>query len=127
MPRNIIESKNAPAAVGPYSQAVWHGDTLFLSGQTPLVPETGVLASGDIGAQTEQAFRNIKAVLSEAGLSLENAVKLTVYLTSMDDFKAMNAVYEQQLSPPYPARTTIAVAALPVGASVEIEVVAKRG
>lgn len=113
--------------VGPYSQAVETGDGLvFLSGQTPLDPVTKKLVTGDIGAQTEQCFRNLFAVLEAAGLDERAVVKVTVFLTDMADFQAMNAVYATKFSAPYPARSTFAVAALPLGASIEIELVAKR-
>ena len=126
MSRKTVTSQNAPAAVGPYSQAVWNGNTLFMSGQIPLDPKTGKVVEGDVSAQAQQVFTNIKAVLEEAGLSLEHAVKLTVFLTDMNDFAAVNAVYEKQFEAPYPARSAIAVAALPLGVQVEIEVIARR-
>jgi 2-iminobutanoate/2-iminopropanoate deaminase len=113
-------------AVGPYSHAIEAGDLVFLSGQTPLDPKTGALVSGGIGAQTERCFRNLFEVLAAAGLSPDDVVKVNVYLVDMSDFAAMNAVYERQLSRPFPARTTIGVAALPLGARIEIELVARR-
>jgi 2-iminobutanoate/2-iminopropanoate deaminase len=123
--REIISTTAAPAAVGPYSQAVRAGELLFCSGQIPLDPATGTLVAGDVTAQTEQVFANIKAVLAAAGLGLEHVMKSTVYLLDMADFAAMNAVYGQHFAQPFPARTTIAVAKLPAGASVEIEVIAR--
>ena len=119
---------NAPGAVtvGPYSHAVDSGDLVYLSGQTPLDPATGVPAEGGIGAQTERCFQNLFGVLAAAGLTPDDVVKVNVYLVDMADFTAMNAVYERQLSRPFPARTTIGVAALPLGARIEIELVARR-
>jgi len=105
---------------------VWAGDVLYLSGQTPIDPSTGQLVAGDIAAQTQRVFDNLEAVLSDAGLSLDDVVKSNVYLTTMRDFPGMNAVYQKRFVAPYPARTTVAVAELPLGASVEIEVVARH-
>jgi 2-iminobutanoate/2-iminopropanoate deaminase len=122
---DIIATADAPAAIGPYSQAVKAGELLFCSGQIPLDPATGKLVEGDVTAQTERVFANIKGVLAAAGLTLDHVVKANVYLVSMSDFAAMNAVYNQQMSQPYPARTTVAVAALPAGAQVEIDVTAR--
>lgn len=115
------------AAVGPYSHAVEAGDLVFLSGQTPLDPATGKLVEGDIAAQTEQCFRNLFGVLEAAGLTEADVVKANVFLTDMGDFAAMNKVYATKFSAPYPARSTVAVAALPIGAQVEIELIARRG
>lgn len=126
MTRKIVDTNNAPAAVGPYSQAVWHDDLLFLSGQTPLEPATGRLVEGDISAQAEQVFKNIHAVLEAAGLNFDNAIKLTVFLTDMNNYVAVNEVYAKQFEAPFPARSAVAVAALPVNAQVEIELVAHR-
>jgi 2-iminobutanoate/2-iminopropanoate deaminase len=114
------------AVIGPYSQAVEAGNLVFLSGQTPLDPATGKLVTGDIGAQTAQSFRNLFSVLEAAGLGPDDVVKANVYLADIGDFAAMNAVYERQFAPPYPARTTIEVKGLPLGARVEIELVAQR-
>jgi 2-iminobutanoate/2-iminopropanoate deaminase len=99
---------------------------LFLSGQIPIQPETGALVAGDVATQTRQVLANLATVLGDAGLALEDIVKTTVFLVSMDDFLAMNEVYAELMPEPYPARSTIAVAALPLGARVEIEVVARR-
>lgn len=123
--RDAVSAPNAPAAVGPYSHAVHAGELLFLSGQTPLDPATGKLVEGDVAAQTTQVFANLRAVLQAAGKSFDDVVKANVYLVDMADFAAMNGVYATVFSQPYPARTTVAVAALPVGARVEIEVVAR--
>lgn len=111
-------------AVGPYSLAVEQAGVLFVSGQIPLDPATGTLVTGDVAAQTERVFDNIETVLSAAGAKLEHVVKATVFLTDMGDFTAMNAVYGRRMPAPYPARSTIGVAALPMGARVEIEVTA---
>ena len=126
MPRSAHMSPNGPAAIGPYSHGVWAGDVLFLSGQTPIDAKTGALAPGGVADQTEQVFRNLGAVLEDAGLSLDDVVKTTVFLTSMTDFPEMNAVYGRRFTEPFPARSTVAVAGLPLGARVEIELVAKR-
>lgn len=125
MPRIAITAKGA-TAVGPYSHAIDSEGLVFLSGQTPLDPATGKLAEGDIGNQTEQCFRNLFNVLASAGLGPDDVVKANVFLTDMGDFAAMNAVYAKQFAAPYPARSTIGVAALPLGARVEIELVARR-
>lgn len=125
MSRYAITAKNA-AAVGPYSHAVDSGDLIFLSGQTPIDPKTGALHTGDISAQTQQCFDNLLAVLNAAGLDFDNVQKVNVFLTDMGNFAAMNSVYETRFAAPYPARTTIGVASLPLGAGVEIELIAKR-
>lgn len=119
----IITSNQAPAAVGPYSQAIQAGDFLYLSGQIPLVPETGLLVSEDIKAQTEQVMKNMRAVCEAAGGSLSKIVKCTVFMTDLTQFQAMNEVYAVHFGEHKPARSTIQVAALPRGASVEIEAV----
>lgn len=124
MSRTSITAPGA-AAVGPYSHGVVSDGHAFLSGQTPLDPATGRLVDGDIGTQTRQCFANLAAVLTAAGLTFDDVVKCNVFLTDMGDFAAMNAVYAEHFDEPYPARTTIGVAALPLGASVEIELVAR--
>jgi len=124
--RQAFNSPRGPAAIGPYSHAVWAGDLLYLSGQTPIDPATGKLIDGDVAAQTTRVFENLKAVLVDAGLTMDHVIKCNVYLTSMTDFPAMNAAYQACFTSPFPARTTVAVAGLPLGAAVEIEVVAKR-
>lgn len=126
MPRTAIESSRAPKAIGPYSAGVWAGDLLYLSGQTPLDPATGQLVTGDVTAQTHRVFDNLEAAMKDAGLAMDHVVKCNVYLVDMADFGAMNAAYEQRFSKPYPARTTVAVKALPREARVEIEMVARR-
>lgn len=113
-------------AVGPYSHAVEAGELVFLSGQTPIDATTGKLVEGDISAQTEQCFKNLFQVLAAAGLTPEHVVKVNVFLTDMGNFSAMNEVYKTQFSEPYPARTTIGVASLPLGAQVEMEMIARK-
>ncbi len=113
-------------SVGPYSHAVESGGFIYLSGQIPLDFKTGKITEGDITLQTEQCFKNISNVLKAAGLTLESVVKITVFLTNMDDFSAMNSVYEKQFQAPFPARSAIGVAQLPLGARIEIEVMAHR-
>lgn len=125
MARKALSAANA-AAVGPYSHGIDAGDFVYLSGQTPLDPATGRLVTGGIEAQTEQCFKNLFAVLAAGGLTSANVIKVNVYLTEMGNFKAMNEVYARQFQEPYPARTTIGVAALPLGASIEIEMIARR-
>lgn len=124
MTRTIIHSDHAPKAIGPYSQAVRVGNTLYLSGQTPLVAATGELAPGDISAQTRQVFENLKAVLGAAGASFGDVVRVGIYLTDLGNFAAVNEVMKEYFSEPYPARSTIGVAALPRGAAVEIDMIA---
>lgn len=123
--REGINSPRLPAPTPPFSHAVRDGDRVYLSGQVAQDPGTGKLIAGDVAAQTEQVFRNLATVLEDAGSSLDEVVKVNVYLVDMADFAAMNAVYAKQFAQPFPARTTVAVAALPMGARVEIEVVAR--
>lgn len=127
MPRITHHSPNGPAAVGPYSHGVWAGDLLFLAGQTPIDPATGQLAPGGVAEQTAQVFANLTAVVHDAGLTMDDVIKVNVFLTDMADFAEMNGVYATRFSEPYPARSTVAVAGLPLGARVEIELVARRG
>ncbi len=127
MPRRHVESPRGPAAIGPYSHAVWAGDLLYLSGQTPIDPAVGRLIDGDVEAQTHRAFDNLQAVLEDSGLSMDDVIKCNVYLTDMVNFPAMNRAYATRFQAPFPARTTVAVAGLPLGALVEIELVARRG
>ena len=127
MPRQHLQSPSAPAAIGPYSHGVWAGDLLYLSGQTPIDPATARLVEGDVEAQTHRVFDNLKGALEDAGLTMGDVIKCNVYLTDMANFPAMNAAYATRFEAPYPARTTVAVAGLPLGASVEIELVARRG
>lgn len=118
----VIFTKNAPAAVGPYSQALKVGNVVYCSGQIPLVPETGKLVEGDIKAQATQSLKNVKAVLTEAGADVTNVVKTTVYLADMADFGAVNEVYADFFGDHKPARSCVAVKELPKGAKVEVEV-----
>jgi 2-iminobutanoate/2-iminopropanoate deaminase len=124
--KRAIATDAAPKAIGPYSQAVAYGQFLFCAGQIPLDPKTGEIVSADVAAQTERVCENIRAVLSVNSMTLADVVKTTVFLTSMDDFAAMNGVYARYFSEPFPARSTIAVAGLPRGAKVEIEATAVR-
>lgn len=119
-----IATVDAPKAVGPYSQAISSNGFLFCAGQIPLDPQSGELVGTDVAAQTERVCENIRAVLAANGMTFANVVKTTVFLLTMDDFAAMNAVYARYFPEPFPARSTIAVAGLPKGARVEIEVIA---
>jgi reactive intermediate/imine deaminase len=123
MPRQPIHTERAPAAIGPYSQAVRQGDTVYLSGQIPLDPNSGLLIEGDIDAQARRAFDNLRAVCEAAGGSLEDVVKLGLYLTDLGQFAAVNAVMSDYFEAPYPARSTIGVASLPRGAQFEVDAV----
>ena len=122
--KTIISTSKAPAAIGPYSQAVRKGDTLYLSGQIGMVPATGELVSADVKEQTGQALANMKAVLAEAGASPADVVKVTVFIVDMADFQAVNSVYSETFGSDAPARSCVAVAALPQGARVEVEALA---
>lgn len=124
--KKVIFTDKAPAAIGPYSQAIEANGMVFLSGMLPIDPATGVFVPGGIEEQTEQIFINIKAVLSASGASVDNIVKTTVYLSDMSLFADMNGVYSSHFKEPYPARTAIAVKAIPKDALVEIEVVAVK-
>ena len=124
--REAVSSPNAPAAIGPYSQAIKAGNLLFLSGQIPLDPATGQLVSGGIEPQTRQVFANIGAILEAAGLSFANVMSATVYVTDMNDFGKVNEIYATYFSAPAPARATVQVARLPKDSLVEIQVVASR-
>jgi len=127
MNREIVRTEGAPAAIGPYSQAVKCGGLLFCSGQIPLDPATGKLVTGGIAEQTERVIRNLEAVLAAGGTSLASVVKTTVYLVDLGDFPAMNAVYARFFPREPPARATVEVSKLPAGAGVEIEAVAVVG
>ena len=124
--KQVISTKKAPAAIGPYSQAIKVGNLVFTSGQIPIDPATGVFAEGGIKEQTRQSLTNVKAILEEVGLSLANVVKTTVFLADMNDFADLNAVYAEFFAEPYPARSAVAVKTLPKGALVEIEVIAEN-
>ena len=120
-----ISTKKAPAAIGPYSQAIQVGNLVYISGQIPIDPTTGTFVEGGIKEQTRQSLTNVKAILEEAGLSMSNVVKTTVFMADMGDFADMNSVYAEFFTEPYPARSAVAVKTLPKGALVEIEVVAE--
>lgn len=124
MQRSQISTHEAPAAIGPYSQAIRCGQFVYTAGQVALDPDTGQLVGADVQAQTHRALQNLQAILSSAGTSLANVVKTTVFLTRMSDFQAMNEVYATYFGNPAPARSTIAVAELPRQALVEIECIA---
>lgn len=123
--KKVIATTNAPGAIGPYSQAIDTGTFVYASGQIPINPADGTIPVG-ITAQTAQSLSNVKAILTEAGLTMDNVVKTTVFLADMADFAAMNEVYAQAFSAPYPARSAVAVRDLPKGVLVEIEVIALR-
>jgi 2-iminobutanoate/2-iminopropanoate deaminase len=125
MSRTVISSPDAPPAIGPYSQGINTGSFVFLSGQIPLVKDTGKFVEGIIKEQTEQVITNIKALLASQGLDLSDVVKSTVFLADMNEFAAMNEVYTANFKEPYPARSTVQVARLPRDARVEIEVIAQ--
>jgi len=125
MARKAIVSPKA-TSVGPYSHGIDSEGLIFLSGQTPQDPVTGKIVDGDIGAQAQQSFNNLFGVLEAAGLTPDDVQKVNVFLTDMNNFAAMNEVYKKQFSQPYPARTTIGVASLPLGAKIEIELIARR-
>lgn len=124
MPREVIQTEKAPRAIGPYAQAIRVDGLLFTSGQIALDPTTGKLIDGDISAQTRRVLENLKAVLEAGGSSLDRVVKATVYLTDLSTFSKMNEIYAEYLGHTRPARSTVGVAALPLGASVEIDLVA---
>ena len=123
MSRQIITSAKAPAAIGPYSQAVRAGNTVYFSGQLPLDPATGDIVAGDVQAQARRAFDNLKAVAEEAGGSLDRMVRLGLYLTDLGEFAKVNAVMQEYFQAPFPARSTIEVAGLPKGAAFEVDAV----
>jgi 2-iminobutanoate/2-iminopropanoate deaminase len=125
--RTIINTKNAPSAFGPYSQAVRVGDILYISGQVGVIPEKGSFAEGGVGPETHQVMKNLGGILEAANGSYNNLVKTTILLTDMNDFSTVNDIYKGYLKTPYPARATYQVAALPKGARVEIEAVAHLG
>ena len=123
--KQAISTPQAPAAIGPYSQAIRVGNLIYTSGQIPINPATGVFVEGGIKEQTRQSLTNISAILEEAGLTMANVIKTTVFMADMNDFADMNAVYAEFFTEPYPARSAVAVKTLPKGAVVEIEVVAE--
>lgn len=123
---NAISTKNAPAAIGPYSQAIESNGTVYVSGQLPIDPATGEFAVGGIQAEARQSLTNISNILKEAGLSMANVAKVTVLLADINNFAAVNEVYQEFFQAPYPARSAFAVAALPKAANIEIEAIAVR-
>jgi 2-iminobutanoate/2-iminopropanoate deaminase len=125
--RQAVSTPAAPAAIGPYSQAIRAGSLLFVSGQIPIDPETGAMVQGDIAAQTHRVFANLSAILEAGGSSLDRVLRTTVYLADMDDFAAMNEVYGTYFTAPAPARATIQAARLPRNARVEIDLIASLG
>ena len=120
----VINTKSAPSAIGPYSQAIQVGNLVYTSGQIPIDPSTGSFVEGGIKEQTRQSLSNVQAILREAGLTMNDVIKTTVFLADMNDFAEMNSVYAEFFSNPYPARSAVAVKTLPKGALVEIEVIA---
>ncbi len=123
--KEVISTKAAPAAIGPYSQAIIVGNLVYTSGQIPIDPATGSIVEGGIKEQTRQSLTNVQAILKEAGQTMANVIKTTVFMADMNDFADMNAVYAEFFTEPYPARSAVAVKTLPKGALVEIEVVAE--
>ena len=122
--KKVIKTTKAPAAIGPYNQAIQVGNLVYTSGQIPIDPATGNFVEGGIKEQTRQSLLNMKAILEEAGLTMNDVIKTTVFMADMNDFSDMNAVYSEFFPEPYPARSAVAVKTLPKGALVEIEVVA---
>ena len=121
-----VSTDKAPAAIGPYSQATLDGNMIFLSGQLPIDPATGAFPEGGVAEQTAQSLANVRAILEKGGFSMADVVKTTVFLADMGDFAAMNEVYKQNFSEPFPARSAVAVTPLPKGALVEIECIASK-
>ncbi len=126
MSRDVVQTNDAPAPIGPYSQGIISGSELFCSGQIPLDPKTMNVVDGDVAAQTEQVCRNLGAVLSAAGYGYDDVVKTTIFLVDMNDFQAVNEVYAKYFGAAKPARSTVAVAGLPRGARVEIDCIARK-
>ena len=127
MSRRIIHTEHAPAAIGTYSQAVRAGDTVYISGQIPLDPATQALVTGDFEAQVRRVFANLKAIASAAGASLDDALRVTIYLTDLGNFPVVNKVMAEFCREPYPSRATVGVASLPRGAAVEIDCILAAG
>ena len=125
--KKVISTTKAPAAIGPYSQAIQEGNLVYTSGQIPIDPATGAFVEGGIKEQTRQSLLNVQAILAEVSLTMNNVIKTTVFMADMNDFADMNAVYAEFFTEPYPARSAVAVKTLPKGALVEIEVVGEVG
>ncbi|MDE0829380.1 MAG: RidA family protein [Vicinamibacterales bacterium] len=125
--RNVVSSRDAPAAIGPYSQAVHAGGFLFISGQIPLDPESGEVVNGDVSAQTHRVMRSLGAILKAAGAGFDDVMRTTIFLTDLGDFARVNEVYGSYFTAPAPTRATVQVAALPKGVSVEIDAIAHLG
>ncbi len=123
MPKKAISTNKAPAAIGPYSQAVITGNLLFTSGQLPIDPSTAKMVEGSIQDRAQQVFKNLEAIASEAGTTMDKAVKVTVFLADINDFASVNEMYSQYFKEPFPARSAFQVAALPLGADLEVEAV----
>lgn len=123
MALQAVSTEQAPAAIGPYSQAIVTGDLLFTSGQLPLDPRTGQLLAGSIEEQAHMVFKNLAAIAAAAGTTLKKTIKTTVFLADIKDFKAVNSIYAEYFSQPYPARSAFQVAALPLGANLEVEAI----
>jgi 2-iminobutanoate/2-iminopropanoate deaminase len=123
--KKVISTSKAPAAIGPYSQAIQVGNLVYTSGQIPIDPATGSFVEGGIKEQTRQSLLNVKAILNEAGTTMDHVIKTTVFMADMNDFAEMNSVYSEFFNTPYPARSAVAVKTLPKGALVEIEVIAE--
>ncbi len=126
MNKVIIKTENAPAPIGPYSQAVWGGNTLYISGQIAIDPKTGELKSGDVEAEAEQVMKNLQGILEHAGLTFANVVKCSIFLSDMNDFAKVNAIYGKAFPAAAPARETVAVKTLPKSVNVEISAIAVR-
>lgn len=124
--KEIINTTNAPAAIGPYSQAVWAGDLLYTSGQVALIPDSGKMDNESLESETHRVMKNLAALLAEAGLGFEHVIKTSIFIKDMNDFVKINEIYASYLKQPYPARETVEVARLPKDAKIEISVVAKR-
>lgn len=124
--KKIINTSNAPKAIGPYSQAVWAGDLLFLSGQIALCPETGAFLNSSLEEESHQVMKNIKSILNAAEMDYQNIVKSSIFLKDMNDFAEVNQIYASYLSEPFPARETVEVARLPKDARIEISIIAKK-
>ncbi len=123
---NVVSTEKAPAAIGPYSQALIAGSFIYTSGQVPIIPETGEIVKGDIAQQTKQVMENLKAVLEAAGSDLGSVIKTTVFIKNMNDFQTVNSIYNEYFKKPFPARSCVEVARLPKDVGIEIEVIAVK-